>query len=84
MVIIANSHTIDSGKPGTAIADTLGITQEAVSRWCQQPDFKAAVNALLLDAWDTLREHMQGLCTLALDTIEVSLQVCVKRLKLLE
>ncbi len=62
-----------NGKQGTAIAETLGITPETVSRWRQLPEFKAAVNALLLDARDSIRERMRGMCALALDTVEASL-----------
>jgi hypothetical protein len=63
-----------TGKPGVAIAKALEITPETVSRWRQLPEFQAAVNALLLDARDSMRERMRGMCTLALDTVEASLQ----------
>ena len=38
---------VAQGVSGKDIAKTLKITEETVSRWKQQPDFKAEVNQLL-------------------------------------
>ena len=53
---------------GKAIAETLQVAEETISRWRQLPAFEAELNTLLQDARDAARERLRGLMGVALST----------------
>lgn len=61
---------IASGKRGREVAETLGVSEFVVSRWRQTPDFRAAVNAIQLDARQSAIAKLRNLSEKAVLAIE--------------
>ena len=60
---------VAQGVSGKDIAKTLKITEETVSRWKQQPDFKAEVNQLLKECRDDTQHRLRSIVNKSLEIL---------------
>jgi hypothetical protein len=58
------------GRSGKAVAKELGIAAETVSRWRQEPLFRAQLNRCLCEGQELARQRLASMITRALDAIE--------------
>jgi len=63
-----------SGKAGKAVAQELGIRNETLSRWRNQPQFQAELNAFVEDIRENARGRLLALVDRALEIIEQELK----------
>ena len=64
---------IASGSRGCDISKELKVTEETISRWRQQPEFRAAVNSMLAETQTATMDRLRGLAGKALGVIEIAL-----------
>ena len=60
---------VAQGVSGKDIAKTLKITEETVSRWKQQPEFKAEVNQLLKECRDDTQHRLRSIVNKSLEIL---------------
>ncbi len=60
---------VAQGVSGKDIAKTLKITEETVSRWKQQPEFKAEVNQLLKECRDDTQYRLRSIVNKSLEIL---------------
>lgn len=59
-----------TGKSGKSVAKELHVTEETVSRWRQEPEFKRHLNNLLIESQSVVQQRLAGMMTRVLDTID--------------
>ncbi|NDE89543.1 MAG: hypothetical protein EB059_00165 [Alphaproteobacteria bacterium] len=64
---------LSGGVSCTSVAASLKVTRETISRWKNEPHFRAELNAATEDARETLRSRLLGMAEKALQVIEADL-----------
>jgi len=58
------------GENGRSVAQTLGLSEETVSRWKSDFDFSAVLNSVLQENKEVIQARLSSLSNIALQTIE--------------
>jgi len=78
MKLTAQNHRaielLAAGNNGKDTAEKLNLTQETISRWRGDFDFRARLNDILMDNQEAVGERLRQLSTLALETLEITLK----------
>ena len=64
------AQMLAAGKTGKAVAEQLGVTEETISRWKQNPDFKIYLDELIIGVHESARLKLQSLVEKAVNAIE--------------
>ena len=65
---------VAQGVSGKKISKTLKITEETVSRWKQQPEFKAEVNQILKECREETQHKLRSIVNTSLEIIKAELE----------
>lgn len=67
------AQLLAAGKTGRAVAAEVGVTEETISRWRQEPEFQMYLTGLVIATNEAARIRLQSLITKAVANIENSL-----------
>lgn len=67
------AQLLATGKSGKMVAEAVGVTEETISRWRQDKDFKIYMMELLVEAHEAARTRLQSLVDKAVTNIEAAL-----------